>query len=180
MGLISRLFGGGSSSDGSFKNPKHLIEEVLGGLIEKSGLELSFDIEKDKEQEVETYKVNIYGNDEEMLINKDGMLLEAFQLFLKRVLQHNFAETPVNILCDSNNYRSEENKTLEGMIEKLKEKALAQGRPVYVKALPPKERRVVHQFLAKDERVKSKSIGDGHFKKIKIYAVNAPQSRPTE
>jgi spoIIIJ-associated protein len=178
MGLISRLFGGGSNKDGSYKNPKHLIEEVFAGLIEKSGLELSYDIEKDKEQEVETYKVNLYGADEGMLTYKDGMLLEAFQLFIKRVLQHNFSDIPVNILCDSNNYRSEENKTLEGMIEKLKEKALAQGRPVYVKALPPKERRVVHQFLAKDERVKSKSIGDGHFKKIKIYAVNAPASQP--
>ena len=177
MGLISRLFGK-SDSSGGYKNPKHCIEEVFNGLIEKAGLDLSFDIEKDKEQEVETYKVNLYGTDEQMLINKDGMLLEAFQLFIKRVLQHNFAETPVNILCDSNNFRSEENATLEGMIEKLKEKALAQGRPVYVKALPPKERRVVHQFLAKDDRVKSKSIGDGHFKKIKIFAVNAP--RPTE
>ena len=178
MGLISRLFGGGNDDGGSYKNPKHLIEEVFNGLIEKSGLELSFDIAKDKEQEMETYKVNIYGADEGMLIQKDGMLLEAFQLFIKRVLQHNFADEPVNVTCDSNNFRSEENKTLEGMIEKLKEKALAQGRPVYVKALPPKERRVVHQFLAKDERVKSKSIGDGHFKKIKIYAVNAPTRSP--
>lgn len=171
MGLISRLFGGGDN-----KGAKNLIEEILNGLIEKSALELSFEIEKDKEQETETYKVNIFGADEEMLTARDGMLLEAFQLFLKRVLQHNFPDNPVNVLCDSNNYRSEENKTLEMMIDKLKEKALAQGRPVYVKALPPKERRVVHQFLAKDDRVKSKSIGDGHFKKIKIYAVNAQRS----
>lgn len=172
MGLISRLFGGGGDNKGA----KNLIEEILNGLIEKSALELSFEIEKDKEQETETYKVNIFGADENMLTARDGMLLEAFQLFLKRVLQHNFPDTPVNVICDSNDYRSEENKTLEMMIDKLKEKALAQGRPVYVKALPPKERRVVHQFLAKDDRVKSKSIGDGHFKKIKIYAVNAQRS----
>ena len=172
MGLFGRLFGGGDNNKGA----KSLIEEILNGLIEKSGLELSFEIEKDKEQETETYKVNLYGADEEMLTARDGMLLEAFQLFLKRVLQHNFAENPINVLCDSNNYRSEENKTLEMMIDKLKEKALAQGRPVYVKALPPKERRVVHQFLAKDDRVKSKSIGDGHFKKIKIFAVNAQRN----
>lgn len=173
MGLIGRLFGGGDKKNS--KSPKHLVENVLNGLIEKGSFELSFDIEQDKSQEIEVIKVNFYGPDEEMLTVRDGMLLEAFQLFLKRATQHQFAETPVNIACDSNGYRERENKSLEDMIEKLKDKAIEQGRSVYVKALSPKERRVVHQFLSKDERVKSKSIGDGHYKKIKIFPVNAKQ-----
>lgn len=171
MGLINKLFGGGDKK--AFKNPKGLIENILNNLIEKAGFELSFDIEEQKDQEIEAYKVNFYGADEEMLISKDAMLLEAIQLFAKRALQHNFPDTPVNIMCDSNDYRTRENENLEAMIDKLKQKVLAQGRPVYVKALPPKERRVVHQFLSKDERVKSRSIGDGHYKKIKIYTASA-------
>jgi len=173
MSFIGRLFGGGGDKDGNYKNPKKLIEGVLGGLIEKAGFDLSFDLQEVKDSDVESYKINFYGGDEEMLIAKDGMLLEALQLFLKRALQHHFPDDQVNVLCDSNDYRTRENENLEAMIDKLKQKVLAQGRPVYVKALPPKERRVVHQFLSKDERIKSKSIGDGHFKKIKIYAVGA-------
>lgn len=167
MGFIGKLFGGGDKK--GYKNPKALIEQVLKGLIEKGGFELSMDIETLKDQDIEAYKVNFYGADEEMLVSKDGALLEAIQLLVKRSLQHHFPDTPVNVMCDSNDYRTRENQNLEAMIDKLKEKVLAQGRPVYVKALPPKERRVVHQFLSKDERVKSRSIGDGHYKKIKIY-----------
>lgn len=174
MSFIGRLFGGGSSSDTkSYKNPKALIEGIFSELIKISGLELSFDVEQNKDDEVESYKLNFYGSDEDMLVSKDGQLLEAFQLFIKRVLQHNFPDTPVNVACDSNGYREKETQQLEATIDKLKQKVLAQGRPVYVKALPPKERRIVHQFLARDERVKSKSIGDGHFKKIKIFSANA-------
>lgn len=173
MSFMSRLFGGGDGDKKSYKNPKALIEGTFSELIEISGLELSFDLTQNKEDEVESYKLNFYGADEEMLVSRDGQLLEAFQLFIKRVLQHNFSETPVNVACDSNGYREKETQLLEATIDKLKQKVLAQGRPVYVKALPPKERRIVHQFLAKDERVKSKSIGDGHFKKIKIFVANA-------
>jgi hypothetical protein len=28
---------------------------------------------------------------------------------------------------------------------------------------------LIHQYLAEDGRVKSRSVGEGHFKKIKIY-----------
>jgi spoIIIJ-associated protein len=172
MSLIGRLFGGGGDKK-SYKNPKALIEGVFTKLLDISGLELSFDITQDKDEEHESYKLNFYGADEDMLTARDGQLLEAFQLFIKRVLQHNFSDTIVNIACDSNGYREKETQLLESMIDKLKQKVLEQGRPVYVKALAPKERRVVHQFLARDERVKSKSIGDGHFKKIKIFTAKA-------
>ncbi|MCB9072658.1 MAG: hypothetical protein H6623_03485 [Bdellovibrionaceae bacterium] len=175
MSLIGRLFGGGGDKK-AYKSPKALIEGVLSQLLEKSSLELSFDLSLNKEEDVESYKVNFYGTDEEMLIARDGQLLESLQLFIKRVLQHNFPDTQVNIACDSNGYREKETKQLEAMIDKLKQKVLDQGRPVYVKALPPKERRVVHQFLARDERVKSKSIGDGHFKKIKIFVASGQRA----
>lgn len=180
MGLIGRLFGVGGGDKKSYKNPKALIEGIFSELIAVSGLELSFDVTQNKDEEVESYKLNFYGADEEMLTSKEGQLLEAFQLFIKRVLQHNFSETIVNVACDSNGYREKETQMLEATIDKLKQKVLAQGRPVYVKALAPKERRVVHQFLAKDERVKSRSIGDGHFKKIKIFVANANSQQQAE
>ena len=175
MNLIKKLFGGGSG-ESKAKKPNVLIEDVLNTLIEKANLDLSFDLEEIEDQKVETYKANFYGADDEMLTDRDGLLLDSLQLFVKRTLQHNFPENPVNITCDANDFRAKESEYLESMIEKLKAKVLDQGRSVYVKALPPKERRIVHQFLAKDERVKSKSIGDGHFKKIKIYPVNASKS----
>ena len=55
------------------------------------------------------------------------------------------------------------------LAEKLKGIAVSKKKSVYFRALPPKERKIVHQYLADDDRVKSRSIGDGLYKKIKIY-----------
>ena len=55
------------------------------------------------------------------------------------------------------------------LAEKLKNRAIDQGKSVYLRALPPKDRKIIHQFLANDDRVKSRSVGDGLYKKIKIY-----------
>jgi len=85
------------------------------------------------------------------------------------VVQHNFPDDKTNILIDCDGFREESNKALIDLAEKLKGIALEKGKSVYCRALPPKDRKIVHQYLAADERVRSRSIGDGLFKKIKIY-----------
>ena len=62
------------------------------------------------------------------------------------------------------------------LADKLKGIALEKGKSVYFRALPPKDRKVIHQYLANDQRVKSRSIGDGLFKKIKIYPVKGQRN----
>lgn len=171
MGLFGKLFGGGDKNEG-VDTPEALIQDVFDNIIELAQLDLSFDLEEVEGQRVQAFKANFFGSDEKLLTKRDGQLLDALQLFSKRALQHQFSDEPVNIICDAGDFRAKENQQLEGMIEKLKNKALDQGRSVYVKALAPKERRIVHQFISKDERVKSKSIGDGHYKKIKIFPVD--------
>src|SRR5690606_39890256 len=107
--------------------------------------------------------------DEEMLVSKDGQLLDALQLYVRRAVQHQLPEETAIINIDCANYRKEANEALIALAEKLKGIALSKGKSVYFRALPPKDRKVIHQYLAEDGRVKSRSIGEGHFKKIKIY-----------
>ena len=72
-------------------------------------------------------------------------------------------------------FRSEETEAaLIERAESLKTIAIEQGRSVYYRALPPKDRKVVHQYLSKDPRVKSRSLGEGLYKKIKIYPAKGP------
>ena len=165
MGLFTKIFGGKTGN----KHGQQLINDLLDGTIEKAGLDISYDIKSTKERDRETIKVDFYGEDEKLFTNKDGALLDAFQLFLKRALQHDQPEESANLSCDCNGYREKANQSLVDLAEKLKKRALDQGKSVYVRALPPKDRKIVHQFLANDERVKSRSIGDGLYKKIKIY-----------
>ncbi len=175
MGLFTKIFGGKSGN----AEGNALITELLDGTIEKAGLEISYDLKTIKEKERNTIKIDFYGEDEKLFTNKDGALLDAFQLFLKRALQHDQPEDSANLACDCNGFRERANQDLVELAEKLKKRALDQGKSVYVRALPPKDRKVVHQFLAEDERVKSRSVGDGLYKKIKIYPAKKDGDRPS-
>jgi spoIIIJ-associated protein len=167
-GFFSKLFGGKSKSANS--EVETLVETTLSGIIEKSQFDLSFEIRTEKEDDGESVlTIEFSGGDEELLKDKKGQMLDAFQLLLKRVVQHNFPEDKTNIAVDCGGYRDENANALIERAENLKAIAIEQGKSVYYRALPPKDRKIVHQYLAKDPRVKSRSLGDGLYKKIKIY-----------
>lgn len=165
MGLFTKIFGGKSGNT----EGKNLVKDLIEGVLERAGLEISFDIKTKKENDKSVITVDFFGEDEKLFTSKDGALLDAFQLFLKRALQHSEPEDDSQVHCDCNGYREKANQSLVELAEKLKMRALDQGKTVYLRALPPKDRKVIHQFLASDERVKSRSVGDGLYKKIKIY-----------
>jgi spoIIIJ-associated protein len=162
MTLFGKLFGKKKKEDG----PEAIVDEILGQIITLSHFELSYDI---KTTEGGDIHVDIFGKDEEMLTLKEGQLLDALQLYVRRAIQHQLPEATVNVNLDCANFREQANEALIQLAEKLKGIALTKGKSVYFRALPPKDRKVIHQYLAEDGRVKSRSVGEGHFKKIKIY-----------
>jgi len=168
MGFFSKLFGGKGKSANS--EVEALVQKTLEGIIEKAQFELSFEITAETEESGDAVlAIQFSGADEEMLKDKKGQMLDAFQLFLKRAIQHNFPDDRTNITVDCGGYRDETANALIERAENLKQICIEQGKSVYYRALPPKDRKVVHQYLAKDPRIKSRSLGDGLYKKIKIY-----------
>lgn len=166
-GFFKKLFGGKSKGNSEVEA---LVEKTLEGIIEKAQFDLSFEIRSEKEDDGEAVlAIEFSGSDEEILKDKKGQMLDAFQLFIKRVIQHNFPDDKTNVTVDCGGYRDETANALIERAENLKAIAIEQGKSVYYRALPPKDRKIVHQYLAKDPRVKSRSLGDGLYKKIKIY-----------
>lgn len=177
-GFFSKIFGGKKKDSSAAVSARSaggsavsLVETTMQGLIERALLDLSFEVRTETNGETEEITVELSGADQEILTEKDGALLDAFQLFFKRVLQHQMPDARVNVGFDCNGFREELSKGLIDIADGLKEKCLSQGRAVYLRALPPKDRKIVHQYLANDERVRSRSVGDGLYKKIKIYPV---------
>lgn len=164
-GFLGKLFGK-KKKESEKSGPEGLVEEILGQIVELAKFELTFDV---KTLEEGTIQVDVSGADEELLIAKEGQLLDALQLYVRRAVQHQVPETPINVNLDCSGFREAANEALIQLAEKLKGIALEKGKSVYFRALPPKDRKVIHQYLAEDGRVKSRSVGEGHFKKIKIY-----------
>lgn len=155
----------------SFKNKEkeEVVQTLLSQLISKAGLDLSFQIQNKGEKCI----VEIKGKDQSLMIEKEGRLLSAFQLFVKRVLQHHgFFDFKDRVFLDCAGFRKKLDQDLMALVKKLKEVAIHRGAPVYLKALSPRDRKLVHQLISEDEKVKSTSIGDGIYKKIRISPVN--------
>ncbi|MCM2281605.1 MAG: hypothetical protein NDI61_07135 [Bdellovibrionaceae bacterium] len=176
-GFFSKFFGGkkksaDSSGTSSASSTVAVVEDVLSALIQHGDFDLVFSVRSagvvDGNEEI---TVEMSGQDQALLTEKEGVLLDSIQLFVKRVVQHQLPEARVNVTFDCNGYREESSKELIELADRLRDKALEQGRSVYLRALAPKDRKIVHQHLASDDRIRSRSVGDGLYKKIKIYPV---------
>lgn len=167
-GFFSKIFGGGKKED-----LESVVEATLNGILDKGNFDLSYELNLTKKDDVTDVKIEFSGGDEALLKDYKGQLLDAIQLIVKRVTQHHFPDTQTNVIVDCGGYREESEAALIERAEHLKTIAIEQGKSVYYRALPPKERKVVHQYLAQDGRVKSRSLGDGLYKKIKIYPAKA-------
>ena len=169
-GFFTKLFGGAKKEN----DLETVVEATLNGILEKGNFDLSYELNLTKKEEITEVKIDFSGADEALLKDFKGQLLDAIQLIIKRVTQHHFADVQTNVLVDCGGYREESEAALIERAEHLKTIAIEQGKSVYYRALPPKERKVIHQYLAQDGRVKSRSLGDGLYKKIKIYPANKP------
>lgn len=164
-GFLSKIFGSKNRKAEAF------IEEKMLTLLNKAGLKLSFDLKVSEDQK--KVLIDLFGEDEELAKDKDAQLLDAFQLFLKRTFQNEFPEDKLNIIVDCDSYREQSDDDLIKIAEKLKGLVLKKKKPAFFRALPPRERKIVHQYLSEDKRFRTKSVGDGMFKKIKISLAGA-------
>lgn len=178
-GFFSKIFGGTKGAPGTNGSARTnssgvsdavaMVEETIGGVVERAGFNLDFTVTSQVNGDVEDILVEFSGDDEDILTAENGELLDSFQLFSKRVLQHKLSEARVEVHTDANGFREKSTQALVNMTDKLKDKCLESGKSQYMRPLAPKDRKTVHQHLATDERVRSRSIGEGHFKKVKIY-----------
>lgn len=169
-GFFSRLFGGKDKSTKT--ETQEIVEKTLEGILQTGGFSIEFESKIQTEDNETTIFLNLSGADEELFKDHRGQVLDSLQLLLKRILQHHLPEDRTNIEVDCGGFKEETMLALIERAENLKTIVIEQNKSVYYRALPPKERKVVHQYLAKDTRVKSRSLGEGLYKKIKIFPAN--------
>ena len=165
--FFTRLFGKNEKTEGD-SDAEKMIREALEGVIKTAGFDLEFDMEAVEDG----FSINLFGSDATLVTEKEGLLLDAVQIFLKRVLQNRLSEHKIEVLVDCDGFLESSSQELRDLADKLKVHVLQKGGASYVRALPPRERKVVHRHLAEDGRVKSQSVGDGFCKKIRISLTN--------
>ena len=159
-------------------SPTEQTEELLEELFKACGFSLSFDVNMEEEDENEKLFIDIYGPDEEILLDQHGQLLQALQQYLPIVLKKKIeALKTFRIHFDSQGFLEEYEENLMTLAFKLKKECLKRKRPVWLKRnLNAFHRRMIHQNLTEDGKVVTESIGRGAFKTMKISPVRKPSN----
>ena len=124
-----------------------------------------------------TFEVTAKGNSvlchvdqqhEEILTGQDGKTLDSLQYLLRKIVARKVPGR-LRLTVDVGNYRERRLADLKVQAAELAEKVKEDGKTQVIAALSPSERRVIHMSLQDDKEIRSRSVGDGLFKKILIY-----------
>ncbi|RJR35382.1 MAG: KH domain-containing protein [Desulfobacteraceae bacterium] len=109
----------------------------------------------------------IEGDRSGLLIGRKGKTLDALQFIVNKIV-NKALDRKISIVIDSENYRKRREEILTQMALRMGDKAKRIKKPVTTSPLNPHERRIIHLALKEDDRLDTKSRGDGLMKRVVI------------
>jgi len=105
---------------------------------------------------------------EEELTGQDGKIIDSLQYLLRKLAARK-VEEKIRISIDIGEFREKRKVELMERAKALAALVKEDGKTQAIPPLNPSERRIVHVTLQDDKDIRSRSVGDGLFKKILIY-----------
>lgn len=111
--------------------------------------------------------LDITGDNLAVLIGRHGRTLESLQFLITSILYRKLGfRYPVVI--DVEGYKSRQRQKIEDIAFSAAQRAVEQDRRIKLRPMTPYERRIVHLYLRNDDRVETKSEGEGHARRVVI------------
>ncbi|MBK24794.1 MAG: hypothetical protein CME70_12420 [Halobacteriovorax sp.] len=167
---------------------KKLLLPFLMEMVKISRLNVYVKVSFNKEKN--DININFSGNDERLFSRNEKELLFAYEQLVKVYITtrvHLPGNVRINmsygkgapVRSERKDDRSKgrergskrekiDEKKITAMVDKMVEKVLESNKSVVLNAMNSAERRIVHQHLHDDAKVKTTSMGDGRYKKIQI------------
>jgi spoIIIJ-associated protein len=120
---------------------------------------------------------HIKGDYEESIVGQEGRTLDSLQYLIRKIASNRLPDK-VMVDLDVGNYREERVVELQKLAQEMAEKVRETGKTMAIPALNPSERRVVHVALQDDKKIRSRSVGDGIFKKVLIFKPGSKGRKP--
>jgi spoIIIJ-associated protein len=135
---------------------KKTTEQKIKEVFEKIGIEDSFELTESDDS------INIIINSEDpgMIIGHHGDTLDSLQLLTSLLIAKDSGEFK-RVYLEVGDYKRNRSDYLKNLAEQTKQRALAEGREIFLPSLKPWERREVHMYLSEDNEVMSESVGEG-------------------
>ena len=159
-----------------------LIESLLTQVIRFGRFELKFVIGKrtpgEAEFEAPEYGVDYSGADADLLVEKNGTLLDSLEyLVLKAVRLKEDLYTKITF--DSRGWRRLRAEELKLTAAVAAERVIESGEPFSLNPMSPRERRLVHLALRDQPQVRTESEGTGPERRVVILPSSPPARRPS-
>jgi len=113
-------------------------------------------------------RCHISGEHEDELVGSEGRTLDSMQYLLRKMTSSRLPDRMM-LSLDAGDFRQRRAEELKNRALQLAEEVKETGKTQAIPALNPAERREVHMILQADKAIRSRSVGDGLFKKILIY-----------
>ncbi|MGZ5554032.1 MAG: Jag family protein [Chthoniobacterales bacterium] len=132
--------------------PKELLDTMLGYL--------GFVTEIDEQRsEAGNLTLQIYTEEANRIIGRDGETLEAIQFLLNRLIQSKDREVE-KVIVDCEHYRSMREDKIVQRVRELAERVRVSGRSLQLEPMNSYERRIVHNAFKDDPDVATWSPND--------------------
>ena len=115
-----------------------------------------------------TVQCTISGPHEEQIVGPEGRTLDSLQYLLRKMVATHLPEK-IMLSLNAGDFRERRAEELKIRAVELAELVKTDGKTQAIPALNPSERRIVHMILQEDNGVRSRSVGEGVFKKVLIY-----------
>ncbi len=134
-------------------------EEALEELLEEIGDAFGLDVRVEVEQSAGVLSGRVKGEDVGLFIGRRGQTIDAVQHLAQRIVFPG-GPSPSRVVVDADGYRERRAELLRDDADDAAEEALRLGHAVELDAMPPSERRIVHEYLRERGTVETHSEGD--------------------
>ncbi|BHH81807.1 Jag family protein [Desulforhopalus sp. 52FAK] len=141
-----------------------IVKAELLQIVELMGFPSTLEVET----EGLSVSCTLRGDFEEDLTGVDGKVLDSLQYILRKVVTRKVPER-LRISINVGDFREKRLENLKVKAVELAALVKEEGKTQVLPALNPSERRAIHMILQEDKEIRSRSVGDGLFKKILIY-----------
>ncbi len=132
------------------KDASEIIKRKAEELLNNIGLVLTVEVERINDR---NYLINLYGEDNGIIIGKKGKTLNSFEYLLNSLMKD------YRIEVDVEGFKAKRTETLRELGKKMAEKALKTTKPVRLNPMPPRERKVIHEVVNKYPELDTYSEG---------------------
>ncbi len=144
--------------------PAQFLQELIHRLATPLAPEVEIKIRED------TQPITVIvqdGNNSGILLGRDGQTLSALQYIANRIIAKKYPGT-ARIQLDTENFLEKQTEKLEKNAHQLAQRAIKAGKTMSTRPLSSYHRRIVHLALQGENKIRTKSKGDGPMKRVLI------------